>query len=69
MLSIGELERVRDPLLRINDNGTINSGSKPGNMSMPEKCAFLLYQSKLIGEVLSSLYGALCNVRRAVGPT
>lgn len=69
MLFIGELERVRNTLLRVNNNGTINSGSKPRNMSVPEKCALLLYQSELIREVLSSLYGALCNVRRAIGPT
>ena len=69
MLFIGKLERVRDTLLRVNNNSAINSGAKPRKMCMPEKCALLFYQSELVREVLSSLQGALCNVRRAIVPT
>ena len=68
MLFVRVLERVRDPRLRIHNNGTINSGPKPRNVGMPEKVALLLHQCELICESLASLDGTLSNVRRTIEP-
>lgn len=68
MLLVRVLEWVRDPCLRVHNNGTINSGPEPGNMSMPEKGALLLHQCELICESLTSLDGTLGNIRWTIEP-
>jgi hypothetical protein len=68
MLFVWVLEWVWDPRLWIYDQGTINCGPEPGNMSMPKEGALLPHHCELICESLTRLNRALGDIRRSVEP-
>ena len=61
-------EWIRHTKLRQDDNGTMDSGSKPENMSMPEERASLASDGEVVHVALPRLNRTLCDVCRSISP-
>lgn len=62
-------EGIRNAAFRQDDDGTMDCGSEPEDVSMPPKCTPLAGKGKVVNIILARLNGALCYVSRTIGPT
>lgn len=65
---MGCREWIRHAELRQDDDGAMDSGSQPENMSMPEERASLAGDGEVVHVALPGLNWTLCNVCRSIGP-
>ena len=66
---MGCREWIRHAELWQDDNATMDGGSQPENMSMPEECASLAGDGEIVHITFPRLNRTLCNVCRSISPT
>lgn len=62
-------EGIRDVASRGDDDGPVEGGPQPGDVSVPEESPSLAYDGEVIHIALPCLYGALGHVRRTISPS
>lgn len=65
---VGCRERIRHPELWQDDDGTMDGGSQPENMGMPEERASLAGDGEVVHVALARLNRTLRDVRRSISP-